>query len=187
MSLGTWFRDYLYFPLGGSRVSKPRNILNLFVVWFLTGLWHGANYTFIVWGLMYFILIAVEKLTGIDKKNGKVLNAFKWIYTIFFVILGWVIFRSDTIGDAIIYIKSMFGLNCNLLVDSRFIGYLEQNIILIIIGIILCTPIFKMIKEKINSNIMLDIISILTLIGLFVLSVSSLVSNSYNPFIYFNF
>lgn len=105
----------------------------------------------------------------------------------FFVILGWVIFRSDTIGDAIIYIKSMFGLNCNLLVDSRFIGYLEQNIILIIIGIILCTPIFKMIKEKINSNIMLDIISILTLIGLFVLSVSSLVSNSYNPFIYFNF
>lgn len=187
ISLGTWFRDYLYFPLGGSRVSKPRNIFNLFVVWFLTGLWHGANYTFIVWGLMYFVLISIEKLTKFDKKNGKALNIVKWIYTLFFVVLGWVIFRADTIGDAIIYIKSMFGLNGNHAIDGMFTGYFEQNIILLIIGIVLCTPLFKMLKEKIKPNIALEIISILILIALFILSVSSLVSNSYNPFIYFNF
>ena len=72
MSLGTWFRDYLYFPLGGSRCGKGRNIFNLFVVWLLTGLWHGANFTFIIWGLMYFVLLVIEKLTGLHKKNGKV-------------------------------------------------------------------------------------------------------------------
>ena len=187
MSLGTWFRDYLYFPLGGSRVSKSRNIFNLFVVWSLTGLWHGANFTFIVWGLMYFALISIEKLTGFDKINNKRVIIFKWIYTLFFVIMGWVIFRADSIADAITYIKSMFGLNGNLLIDGMFTGYFSQNIILLIIGTVICTPLFKILKSKIGSNIVLDIIHIVVLISLFILSVSSLVSSSYNPFIYFNF
>ena len=84
MSLGTWFRDYVYIPLGGSRVKKPRMIFNLFVVWFLTGLWHGANFTFILWGQMYFVLLVAEKLTGFHQAKGKVLAVIKWIYTMFF-------------------------------------------------------------------------------------------------------
>lgn len=94
ISLGSWFRDYLYFPLGGSRVSKSRNVFNLFAVWSLTGLWHGANFTFIAWGLMYFVLIAMEKLTGFDKKQSKGLMPIKWLYTILFVVLWLDPFQS---------------------------------------------------------------------------------------------
>ena len=94
ISLQTWFRDYVYFPLGGSRVSRVRLVLNLFVVWALTGIWHGANWTFLAWGLMYFVLLTFEKFTGLEKKSG-------WwghIYTLLFVVIGWVIFRSSTIS-----------------------------------------------------------------------------------------
>ena len=187
MSLGTWFRDYLYFPLGGSRCSKGRNIFNLFVVWFLTGLWHGANFTFIVWGLMYFVLLVIEKLTGIHKKNGKVLNIFKWLYTILFVILGWVIFRAESIGDAMYYLGSMFGLTGNVFADGMFTGWFTQNMILLAIGIVLCTPLFRWLKEKTKNSNIVGFAKAGGLICLFVLSVASLVSSSYNPFIYFNF
>ena len=187
MSLGTWFRDYLYFPLGGSRVSKGRNIFNLFVVWSLTGLWHGADYTFLVWGLMYFVLISAEKLTGFEKKQGRAVNVFKWMYTMLFVVLGWVVFRADTIGEACFYIRAMFGLNGNAFSDGMFSGYFLQNIILIAIGMLLCTPIFRILKKKTESSTAAGFVSAGVLIVLFVLSVSSIVSNSYNPFIYFNF
>lgn len=187
MSLGTWFRDYLYFPLGGSRVKKPRLIFNLFVVWLLTGIWHGANWTFILWGLMYFVLLVIEKLTGLQKKSGKGINIIKWLYTIFFVIIGWVLFRSDSLSTAWTYIKSMFGMCGNAGADGMFVGYFWQNIIMLIVGMIICTPVFKILKTKIKSNAVTDIIYILVTVSLFALSVSSLVSNSYNPFIYFNF
>ena len=187
ISLGTWFRDYLYIPLGGSRCGKARNIFNLFVVWFLTGLWHGANFTFIAWGLMYFVLLVIEKLTGIHKKNGKVINVFKWIYTILFVVLGWVLFRANSISDAIVYLKSMFGLNGNVFSDGMFTGWFTQNLILLVIGIVLCTPIFKVLSEKTKNSNVVGFVKTGALIGLFVLSVASLVSSSYNPFIYFNF
>lgn len=187
ISLGTWFRDYLYIPLGGSRCGKARNIFNLFVVWFLTGLWHGANFTFIAWGLMYFVLLVIEKLTGIHKKNGKVINVFKWIYTILFVVLGWVLFRANSISDAIVYLKSMFGFNGNVFSDGMFTGWFTQNLILLVIGIVLCTPIFKVLSEKTKNSNVVGFVKTGALIGLFVLSVASLVSSSYNPFIYFNF
>ncbi len=187
ISLGSWFRDYLYFPLGGSRVSKGRNVFNLFVVWSLTGLWHGANFTFIAWGLMYFVLIAMEKLTGFDKKQSKGLMPIKWLYTILFVVLGWVLFRADSISDAFTYIKSMFALNSNAICDGMFTGYLKQNAVLLIIGIILSTPIIKKLGEKLKSSKIGSFVVPLVLIALFVLCVSSLVGNSYNPFIYFNF
>lgn len=187
MSLGTWFRDYLYFPLGGSRVNKPRLILNLFVVWTLTGIWHGANWTFLVWGFMYFVLLAVEKLTGFDKKNGRVLNVIKWIYTMLFVILGWVVFRSDSLSAAWTYILSMFGLNGNVPIDGMFTGYLVQNAILLVIGALICTPLFKTLNNKIKHTVVFDIVYVIVVILLFVLSIASLVSSSYNPFIYFNF
>lgn len=185
ISLGTWFRDYLYIPLGGNRCSKYRNIFNLFIVWFLTGVWHGANFTFIVWGLMYFILLVLEKLTGFYKY--KKLKFFKWLYTIFFVLIGWVFFRSESISDAVLYLKIMFGLNENAFVDGLFTGWFTQNIVLIFIGILLSTPLFKYISQKTINNTLFDWIRVISRIILFILSVASLLSNSYNPFIYFNF
>lgn len=187
MSLGTWFRDYLYFPLGGSRCGKGRNIFNLFVVWLLTGIWHGANFTFIVWGLMYFVLLVIEKLTGLHKKGGKRLAAVKWLYTLFFVVIGWVVFRADSLSDALRYLASMFGLSGNVFVDGVFIGWLTQNIILLCIGVVLCTPVFRIISNKTKNSSAVGYIKAVGLICLFVLSVASLVGNSYNPFIYFNF
>ena len=187
ISLGTWFRDYLYIPLGGSRCGKARNILNLFIVWSLTGLWHGANFTFIVWGLMFFVLLVIEKLTGLHKKSGKALNVFKWLYTILFVVLGWVLFRANSLSDAFVYIRSMFGLAGNVFADGMFTGWFTQNIILLVIGAVLCTPLFRYLSNKTKSSNVIGFVKASGLICLFVLSVASLVSNSYNPFIYFNF
>ncbi len=187
ISLGTWFRDYLYFPLGGSRVSRGRMVFNLFVVWFMTGLWHGANLTFVVWGLMYFCLITIEKLVGFDKKKRKWSIPFKWVYTMLFVILGWVVFRAESLNNALSYLLAMFGLNGNVLADGSFIAYFGQNIILIIIGAVLCTPVVKVLDAKWGHTQVVQCVRSFVLIVLFILSVSSLVSNSYNPFIYFNF
>lgn len=187
MSLGTWFRDYVYIPLGGSRCSKGRNILNLFIVWLLTGIWHGANFTFIIWGLMYFILLVIEKQTGLYQKTGRILDLFKRFYTMLFVVLGWVIFRAESIGDAIEYLKSMFGLNGNAFADGMFTGYFTQNVILLTIGIVLCAPLFRWLKEKTKESNVAGYIGVGSKVVLFILSVASLVSSSYNPFIYFNF
>lgn len=187
ISLGTWFRDYLYIPLGGSRCSKGKNIINLFVVWFLTGLWHGANFTFIIWGLMYFVLLVIEKFTGLHKKTGKKIIVFKWLYTILFVVLGWVLFRSESIGDAIYYLGSMFGLAGNEFLDGTFTAWFTQNMILLTVGIILCTPLFRMLDRKFENSNVAGYIKAIGIICLFVLSVASLVSSAYNPFIYFNF
>ena len=187
ISLGTWFRDYVYVPLGGSHCGKLRNIFNLFVVWLLTGIWHGANFTFVLWGAMYFVLLTIEKITGIYKKgNGKTI-AFKWLYTILFVILGWVLFRSESIGDACIYLKTMFGLNGNRFVDGMFYGWFSQNIYLLGIGALMCTPIFRILSEKTKDSSMVGFVRMGGLVLLFVLSLASLISSSYNPFIYFNF
>lgn len=188
MSLGTWFRDYVYFPLGGSRVNKPRLIFNLFVTWMLTGIWHGANWTFILWGFTYFVLLALEKTFNIEKRQGKLVNVFKWIYTMLFVILGWVVFRADSLGDALVYMGSMFGLNGNAFTDGMFSGYFMQNLVLLVVGGIASTPLLKRIQEKaVKGNIITGTLYVVVMILLFLISVSSLVSNSYNPFIYFNF
>ena len=187
ISLGTWFRDYLYIPLGGNRCSKKRNIFNIFLVWLLTGIWHGANFTFILWGLMYFLLLIVEKFTDIDRINGTIANIFKRSYTIIFIIIGWVIFRSDSVFHAYLYIKSMLGLNNNEFVDSQFYGWFIQNIILLFIGVVFSTPLFKNYNEKNQNNNIYEIAKMIILSMLLLLSVASLVSNSYNPFIYFNF
>ena len=183
ISLGTWFRDYLYIPLGGSRCSRGRNIMNLFIVWFLTGLWHGADFTFIVWGLMYFVLLVIEKQTGLNQKS----RVFGRIYTLFFVVLGWVVFRSDSIGDAGRYIGSMFGIGANGFADGVFSGWLVQNAVLLVVGILLSTPLFKVIGEKTNNSNIMGFVKTGGLICLYLLSVASLVNNAYNPFIYFNF
>lgn len=182
MSLGTWFRDYVYFPLGGSRVnSKARLVFNLFVTWTLTGIWHGANWTFLMWGLLYFVLLTVEKLTGFDKKSG----FFGHIYTMLFVVLGWVLFRSESIGNALSYMASMFGIGAKLY-DGYMLTYLSSYKVYFIAGILACFPIQKLFKDKINSKVY-NCISAAVIFILFILSLSFMVKGAYNPFIYFNF
>lgn len=187
ISLGTWFRDYLYIPLGGNRCSRKRNVLNLFIVWLLTGLWHGANNTFIVWGILYFFLLLFERYSGWNRAKGRFIIAIKWVYTMFFVMMGWVLFRADTITDAFHYFRKMFGLDMNPLVDGLFSGWFSQTIILMCIGILICTPLPQKLLNKIQDNILFDLARVSVLICLFILSIASLTSNTYNPFIYFNF
>ena len=187
ISLGTWFRDYVYIPLGGSRVNKPRLVFNLFVVWFLTGVWHGANWTFIIWGLMYFVLLAIEKLTAFGKFLEKA-KIFNWIYTMLFVVYGWVLFRANSITDAFIYLKSMFGINSNVFCDETFKQFFLQIFVYLVFGILFSFPFIAKVSKKIKKySLFYDVTYIIVMIVLLVASVSSIVSDSYNPFIYFNF
>lgn len=181
ISLSTWFRDYVYIPLGGNRVSKPRWLFNIFIVWLLTGIWHGANWTFLVWGLFYFVLLMFEKLTGITKKMG----FFSHIYTLFMVIIGWVIFRAENIEKALLYISQMFGLNGAGLTDTLSLQYLNSSKIVLIFAVLFSTPIYSFAKKKFKkcSNV-IDCIMILVIGALVIIST---VSTTYNPFIYFNF
>ena len=193
ISLGTWFRDYVYIPLGGSRCSKMRNVLNLFVVWVLTGLWHGANLTFLVWGLMYFVLLLAENAIGFYRKEAVNKHLLQWrrvlgrFYTLFFVMIGMGIFRSDSLHDAVNYLKSVFKLNGNTFSDGLFAGWAAQSAIPLMIGVVLCTPVCSRINERIGKRGAAQMMKVLMMIGLFVLSIASLVSDTYNPFIYFRF
>lgn len=185
ISLGTWFRDYVYFPLGGSRVKKKsRLIFNLFVVWLLTGVWHGANWTFVVWGLLYFVLLAFEKLTNFPEK----IKFFNHIYTMLFVIIGWVLFRSDSIADALSYIKTMFFMSGAQLFDEKAIFYLDNYKFYLAAGLLASFPIMPKIKEKIKINkTFYETVASLALLITFIISLTFTIKGSYNPFIYFNF
>ena len=183
ISLQTWFRDYVYFPLGGSRVSKVRMIFNLFVVWALTGIWHGANWTFLAWGLMYFVLLTIEKLTGLHKKS------YWWghIYTRLFVIIGWVIFRSSGMGNALTYIKAMFGIGAKGLADSAVGAYLLQNGIYYGLALLGCFPVLPRLEAKWRECKIWQIGYAVCVLFAFIVSVSFIMNQTYNPFIYFNF
>ena len=183
MSLQTWFRDYVYFPLGGSRVSKPRLVFNLFVVWLLTGIWHGANWTFIAWGLMYFVLLTFEKLTGLSKKN----TWWSHLYTLLFVVLGWVIFKSTGLGTAFTYIKAMFAIGATGIADKAVWAYLGQNWIFYLFALIGCVPIMPKLDEKFKNSKAWNVIYAVGIVAILVVSTSYIINNAYNPFIYFNF
>lgn len=191
ISLGSWFRDYVYFPLGGSRVKKStRLIFNLFVVWFLTGVWHGANWTFIVWGLMYFILLVIEKLTGLPKIDR--FKPLKYIYTMFFVVIGWVFFRSANVTSAIEYIGSMFGLCSNGFLSNETLLYGSNHCAVFIIGVIASMPIIPLLKKKTTTLStrtvsIIEVAEIVLLFVIFLVALSYMIKGSYSPFIYFNF
>ena len=182
MSLGTWFRDYVYFPLGGSRVGKGRLVFNLAVVWFLTGLWHGANWTFILWGSLYGVLIAFEKLSGwVGKVDAsKPLRIAYQPFTMLMVILGWVLFRSETIASAGEYLAAMFGAAP--LADGNFVFWSREVVVPFSCAVVGSMPWWTRLKHPSCAalGLMLQFV-------LFVVSVSCLVMNAHNPFIYFNF
>ena len=191
MTLSGFFKDYVYIPLGGNRCSKLRHITNLLIVWMLTGFWHGAEWNYLLWGLYFGIILIIEKylLKNILEKSPKFI---KHIYAIILILIGWLIFTSNDITHLNDYLKSLIGINVPL--SSKLsIELLVSNISIIIIGIILSTPIYKILSNKISNinnkyiKISINSISILLIIILFIITLSYLVSNSYNPFLYFRF
>ena len=193
ISLGSFFRDYVYIPLGGSRVSEKRLIFNLFVVWLLTGIWHGANWTFLAWGLYYFIFLVIEKMLIIHSKKKEAVKSFRGvpahIYTLFVVNIGWVLFNSPSLKYAINYLKCMFLGDVNFH-DSNFILYLNEYKVYILAAIVFCIP-WKGILEKHKLPKILDVgvqVSLGIVVPiLFIVAETFLVKGTYNPFIYFNF
>ncbi len=184
ISLSTWFREYLYIPLGGNRVSKSRHILNLLIVWSLTGLWHGASWNFVVWGIYYGIMLIIEKyflskyLTGIPA-------IFQHLYTLIIVIVGWVFFFSNNLGDAINYLQSMFALGDISISNASFMYLIKTESVLILVGILLSA---RNVYEKfINFSKSHYILGSIVLVAIFFISISYLVFSSYNPFLYFRF
>ncbi len=194
ISLGSWFRDYVYFPLGGSRVkSKFRLVFNLFVVWLATGIWHGASWNFILWGVLYGVVITIEKLTNLPKRlpRHKVLAVGYEVFTLLAVLFGWVLFRAVDLPAALQYMRAMFGIG-NTLVDSTFLFNLSEYIVIIAAGIICSTPVFGCLRQAVQSRLpklenTFSCISFAVQIVLFAVSVSFLAMNAHNPFIYFNF
>lgn len=187
MSLSSWFKDYVYIPLGGSRCEKTKIIRNIFVVWFLTGLWHGASWNFIIWGLLFGIVLVIEKLF-LQKVLDKTPNIFKHIYVLFIVMISFVIFNGENIINNI---QGLFGINNISFINSVSIHYLKNYLIILIISILACTPLFKNIIEKLKNN--KKIIKVINLLEpiylvllLFIVTVY-LIDNSYNPFLYFRF
>ena len=188
MSLSSWFRDYVYIPLGGNRVSRLKWIRNLFVVWFLTGFWHGASWNFIIWGLYFGILLVIEKLfLGKLLEKTKIL---KYIYTTIIVIISFLIFSVETVPGILTNLKNMLFLSDIPLTSLETNYYLRSYLTLLIISIIGATPLLKNIISKLKETKIKGIINILEpiyIIILLILSTAFLIDASFNPFLYFRF
>ena len=187
MSLGTWFRDYVYIPLGGNRVSKIKWFRNIFVVWFLTGFWHGAAWNFIVWGLYFAVLLVLEKIwlkKVLDKSK-----AFSHIYVMFLVIISFVIFNATDMGEAARYIAAMFGFGGVPAYSAEWLYYLRSYAVVLVIGIVGATPLPKKIFTKLSekNEKLFNVIEPVVLVGLMIVMTAYLVDGSFNPFLYFRF
>ncbi len=180
MSLGTWFRDYIYIPLGGNRVSVPRHILNMFIVWFLTGFWHGASWNYIIWGLYFFVFLVIEKYV-FGNKFEKVPKIFRHLYALIVILVGWVIFKEENSFLLLKYLKAMFSVGLKPTIGG-VTYYLKEYYIEIFLGIIFSANILKAFEKGKKT-----IPAILIYFILLTLSIVSLFSSSYNPFIYFRF
>ena len=194
MSLGTFFRDYVYIPLGGNRVSVPRAIFNTFVVWALTGLWHGASWNFVLWGLWFFVFLMLERF-ALKKFLAKV-PVISNFYAVFVVVLGWVIFRFTNQDLMVAAFKSLFGMNGNALSSFAAETLLKNNMFLLLASIFISLPVMKWLRNKLEVHALHNpgfgkvwnvvIYSVIPVV-LLLLSTAALVGDSYNPFIYFQF
>ncbi len=187
MSLGSWFRDYLYIPLGGNKVSTLRWTFNVFVVWFATGLWHGAAFNFILWGLYFGTILVIEKFFT-TVTNIKVPTVIKHLYTIVLLLIGWAIFRSESLTALRGNLNLMFIYQeTNFELFTLMIPGFYYRAIFIFIGIICSMPIIIKIKEKAPKNNILLYAYDFYLLALLILSIMTLIASDYNPFIYFRF
>lgn len=188
ISLGTWFREYVYIPLGGNRVGVPKHIRNILIVWLLTGFWHGASWSFVLWGLFWAILLLLEKYVY-GEKLSSLHPAIQHIYTILAFVLGWLIFTATSVTDLARNFASMFGILGNGFADAQTGYFLTTNLILLIICGFASTPVIwnGFIKMARNKNNIYKLVSGLCYGLLFLLTIASLVNASYNPFLYFRF
>ncbi len=188
ISLGTWFREYLYIPLGGNRVGALRHIFNILVVWALTGFWHGAAWNFVLWGLYYAILLILEKYIY-GKGLAKLPKVFQYIYSIIVTLFGWLLFSSNSIQELSLNFQSMFGMLGNTAANMDTLYFFKTNIILLIACGICSTPVIKNLFNKIASKkgIGFNIICVACYAIIFILSIAYLVNSTYNPFLYFRF
>lgn len=193
ISLGTWFRDYVYIPLGGNRCKIIRNYFNLFVVWFLTGMWHGASWTFIAWGLYFGVIIAIEKMF-LEKFLERLWKPVRHLYAILLIVVGWVLFRSEGFRYAFGYLKTMFGFNSSSLFSNLDFYYIHDYWFIFLITFIASTPFLKFIKSRLQDirskrlNIFInDIFVPIVYSILFLTVIMYLLNSTFNPFIYFRF
>lgn len=189
ISLGSWFRDYLYFPLGGNRVSKPRFFFNILVVWMATGFWHGAEWTFICWGLYFAVLLILEK-TLLSKILSKT-HVLKHIYVLVFVLISFVLFDSASVKDAVLSVGAMFGAGDYPLISAETLYYLKSAAVLITVSVVGATPLPARLFGKIAGNKIgervLVVVEPLALVTLLAVCTAFLIDGSFNPFLYFRF
>lgn len=212
MTLGGWMRDYLFYPIqksGGflrlgawarKKLGKKKgkyvpSTLALLVLWLAMGFWHGANWNFVVWGLLFFVLMTFESLSGFGKKALKaagtkgfsVSKIFFHVYVIFFLLMAYVLFRAESLGAAGIYFGNMFGAGGVPAADQDFLDYLSNARFILPASILLSTPLARFVSSKVKHEKVRDIARGVLILAIFVLSVLSVVTETYNPFIYFNF
>ncbi len=189
ISLGSWFRDYVYIPLGGNRVSYPRHFFNIFVVWLLTGLWHGAAWNFVVWGLYFAVILVVEKMLLLKHlEKNKVLSR---MYTLFVVLVSFVIFNAADMGEAAMYLKGMFGLTDAPVISTEFIYCLKGFGITLAAGVLGATPLVKNVavglSKKKRIGQVVGVLEPVLLVALLLVTTAYLADGSFNPFLYFRF
>lgn len=188
ISLSSWFRDYVYIPLGGNRVSKIKHIRNLLIVWFLTGLWHGAAWNFVAWGLYYGVILIIEKYL-LSPVLDRLPDVVRHIYSIVLVVIGWVLFFSSSFGQAADYIRVMFGAGVHGFADRESMYLLTSNLILWLILIFGSTPLVHFRYEHMlrSKKWNTTIINSVVYAALFIVCIAYLVTETYNPFLYFRF
>ena len=188
ISLGGWFRDYLYIPLGGNRVKPFRHVINILIVWAATGFWHGASWNFVLWGILYAALLLFEKYVLHPKMRFAVPMH---IYTLLFVMLGFVLFDSANVTDALASFKALFGFGGIPAADTASLYYLKSNIVLLVVAVIGATPLPKLLYEKIGlrkyGGKILAVVTPLAALASVALCTAYLIDGSFNPFVYFRF
>ena len=188
ISLSTFFKDYVYIPLGGNRCSTIKNIRNILIVWMLTGLWHGASWNFIIWGIYFGIILILEKFV-LKKYLEKMSNFLRHLYSILLILIGWLIFAFEDMNVLLEYSKRLFGFETRF-IDNDFLFFIKNYLVFIVIAMIFSTPITRIIKEKIAKARYKNIYNIgifISFLFLFMIVISFLVSDTYNPFLYFRF
>lgn len=189
ITLGAWFREYLYIPLGGNRISKGRTYCNIFIVFLATGLWHGANWTFLIWGIWHGILIIIERICCIEQYTRWYYVILRHCYVLIAFTLGWVMFRADNIRYGMRYIRTMLGLRINKDVGYNIWYYLDtKTSIMIVLGIILSTGVMQFLNDESQHTNAIRTFGInLLSLAILVLSLFLICASTYNPFIYFRF
>lgn len=190
ISLSTWFKDYVYIPLGGNRDGKYKQIRNILIVWLLTGIWHGANWTFLIWGLLFGIILIIEKIF-LNKFMEKLPSFIRRIYVLFIVMILFIIFNSDNMQVALTNIKGLFGMNGEVFINDYTLHYLKSYLPILIIALFGATPFIKTLIDKLRKNRyvnnIINILEPIFIVMILFVVTSYLIDNSYNPFLYFRF